>query len=84
MDMGSILGIQDMNLLTDRVDRGRMPLVRVGIAVILLDTTATTPSGEQPPATNILQIAKPSCRDLLSMDRWIELIWVGNSANDHR
>jgi hypothetical protein len=79
-----ILGTQDRNLLADIVDRGRMPLVRVGIAVILLDTTATTFSGEQPAATNILQIAKASCYDLLSMHLWIELGWVGNSINDHR
>jgi hypothetical protein len=69
MDLGNILGAQDSNLLADGVGRGRMPLVRVGIAVILLDTTATTPSGEQPAATNILQIAKASSCDLFSMIR---------------
>ena len=72
MGMEDILGTQD-SLLADRVGRGRLPLVRVGIAVILLDTTATTPSGEQPAATNILQIAKASCFDLLLLDRLIGL-----------
>jgi hypothetical protein len=80
MDLGNILGTQDMNLLTDRVDSGRMLSVRVEIAAILLDNTAT-PS---PAATNILQIAKASCCDLLSVYRWIELCWVSNSINDHR
>jgi hypothetical protein len=68
MDMENVLGIvQDRNLLAARVDRGRMLLVRVGIAAILPDTTATPPSEEQLAATNILQIAKASCCDLLSM-----------------
>jgi hypothetical protein len=65
MDMGNILGIlQDRNLLAARVDRGRMPLVRVGIAVILLDTTVRPTGEEHLAATNILQIAKASCCDL--------------------